>query len=59
VLDRAAIRKHIDEMTATQEKVKALAAQGKTLADLKGQFKEGEARLIEAIYQEVAKAPPR
>jgi len=59
VLERAAIRKHIEEMTAMQEKVKALAAQGKTLADLKGQFKEGETRLIEAIYQEVAKAPPR
>jgi len=59
VLDRAAIRKHIEEMTAMQEKVKALAAQGKTLADLKGQFKEGEARLIESIYQEVSKPQVR
>jgi len=59
VLDRAAIRKHIEEMTAMQEKVRTLVAQGKTLADLKGQFKEGEARLIESIYQEVTKPPAR
>lgn len=55
VLDRAAIRRHIEEISAMQEKVKTLAGQGKSVSDIKGQFKENEARLIESIYQELKK----
>jgi cyclase len=53
MLDRAAIRKHIEEMTAMQAKVKALVGQGKSVNDIKAQFKENEGQLVDSIYQEI------
>ena len=51
--DRDAIRRHIDQMKKCQEKVKALIAKGKNIEEIKGEFEEGEARLIETIFNEL------
>ena len=51
--DRAAIRNHIDRMKQRQEKVKALTEKGKNLEEIKGEFEESQARLIETICNEV------
>jgi len=53
IADREAIRSHIDQMKKRQEKVKALMEKGKSLEEVKSEFKENEARLIEAIYDEI------
>jgi len=53
IADREAIRSHIDQMKKLQEKVRALIEKGKSLEEIKGEFKENEARLIEAIYNEI------
>jgi glyoxylase-like metal-dependent hydrolase (beta-lactamase superfamily II) len=59
VLDRAAIRKHIEQMVAMQEKVKGLVAQKKSLDEVKGQFAGAEASLVEAIYGEISQGKAR
>ena len=51
--DRAAIRNHIDQMKKRQERVKALTENGKNVEQIKGEFEESEARLIETICNEV------
>jgi len=53
ILDRQAIRKHIGEMKARQEKVKSLIEKNKTLEEIKAEFNENESRLIEGIYDEI------
>jgi len=53
--DRAGIRSHIDRMEKRQEKIKALIQKGKNVEDIKSEFSEDEARLIETIYHEIAK----
>jgi len=50
---RDAIRKHIAQMKRRQEKIGALVAGGKDLEEIKGEFEEGEARLIETIFNEL------
>jgi len=51
--DRQGIRKHIDQMKKRQEKVKTLIDEKKSLEEIKGEFKENEAGLIEAIYNDI------
>ena len=51
--DRQGIRKHIDQMKKRQEKVKTLIEERKSLEEIKSEFKENEARLIETIYNDI------
>jgi len=53
IAEREAIRNHIDQMKKRQEKVKVLIEKGKSLEEVKSEFNENEARLIEAIYNEI------
>jgi len=53
VMDRSAIEKHIDDMKARQEKVMSLIKDNKPLEEIKKEFEENEARLIESIYNEI------
>ena len=51
--DRKTIENHIDQMKRRQEKVKALIDEGKNLEEIKSEFQQNEARLIEAIYNDM------
>jgi cyclase len=51
--DRKSIRNHIDQMKKRQEKVKALIGEGKSLDEIKSEFQQSEARLTEAIYNDL------
>ena len=51
--DRKTIENHIDQMKRRQEKVKALIDEGKNLEEIKSEFQQNEARLIEAIYNDI------
>ncbi len=51
--DRKNIKNHIDQMKKRQEKVKTLIEDRKSLEEIKSEFKENEARLIEATYNDI------
>ena len=51
--DRETIKNHIDQMKERQAKVKSFIEKNKTLEEIKKEFKENEARLIETIYNEI------
>jgi glyoxylase-like metal-dependent hydrolase (beta-lactamase superfamily II) len=51
--DRQGIRNHLDQMKKRNKKVKTLIKEGKSLEEIKSEFKENEARLIEAIYNDL------
>jgi glyoxylase-like metal-dependent hydrolase (beta-lactamase superfamily II) len=53
IADRGAVKNHIEQMKKRQEKVKTLMEQGKSLEEIKSEFEENEARLIESIYNEI------
>ncbi len=53
IADRKSIRNHIDQMKKRQEKVKTLIEERKSLEEIKSEFKGNEARLIEAIYNDI------
>ncbi len=53
--NRETIRNHIDQMKKRQEKVKALTEKGKNVEEIKSEFEENEARLIETICNEIKK----
>jgi glyoxylase-like metal-dependent hydrolase (beta-lactamase superfamily II) len=53
--NRAGIENHIGRMKDRHEKVKALIDKGKNIDEIKREFEENEARLIEAICNEVKK----
>lgn len=53
IIDRQMVRGHIAEMKKRQDKVKALHETGKTIDEIKQEFEENEARLVEAIYNEI------
>ena len=57
--NRAGIENHIGQMKERQEKIKALIAKGKNTEEIKGEFEDSEARLIESICDEIKKASPR
>jgi hypothetical protein len=51
--DRSGIKKLIAGMKERQDKVRALLKKGKKLEEIKGEFAENEARLIETICNEI------
>lgn len=53
IMMRADIENHLEEMTAFQEKVKSLVAEGKTLEEVQATFEENEARLAASVYSEL------
>ena len=55
ILDRAAVRAHIAQMVGIQAKVEALVKQRKDVESVKREFPEADARLVEAIFQELKK----
>jgi cyclase len=52
-IDRNAVEHHIQEMKSLQEKVKSLIEQGKNLEEVKKEFPENHARLVESIFDEI------
>ncbi|MDH5386073.1 MAG: MBL fold metallo-hydrolase [Candidatus Aminicenantes bacterium] len=52
-VDRSAVKHHIEEMKQIQAKVKTLVEQGKSLEEVKKDFEENQARLVEAIFNEI------
>ena len=50
---REEIAQHIAQMKTYQEKVGVMVKEGKTLDEVKAAFEENEARLVEAIYNEI------
>jgi len=55
IADRQTITKHIVQMEERQGKVKLLIERNKTLEDIKKEFPQNEALLIETIYKEMKK----
>ena len=54
-IDRSTVKHHIEEMKKIQAKIKSLVEQGKSLEDVKKEFDESHARLVEAIFYEIKK----
>jgi cyclase len=54
-IDRSTVKHHIQEMKKIQAKVKTLVEQGKSLEEVKQEFEENQARLVEAIFNEIKK----
>jgi cyclase len=54
--NRAGIENHISRMKKRQEKVRALISKGKSTEEIKSEFEENEARLIETICDEIKKS---
>ncbi len=52
-IDRSTIERHIQEMKSIQEKVRSLVEQGKNLEDVKKEFPEDHARLVESVFNEL------
>ncbi|MCG6186257.1 MBL fold metallo-hydrolase [Maribellus maritimus] len=52
---RADIEKHLIEITALQQKIKNMVAEGKTQEEVKSAFAENESRLVESVYNEINK----
>jgi cyclase len=57
--DREGVRNHIDLVKKRQEKVEALIRERKSIEEIKSEFKENEARLIETIYNDIRKRERR
>jgi len=53
--NRAGIENHIGQMKERQEKVRALISKGKDIEEIKREFEDSEARLIETICNEIKK----
>jgi cyclase len=54
--NRAGIENHIRQMKERREKIRALIAKGKSTEEIKSEFEENEARLIETICNEIKKS---
>ena len=54
-IDRSTVKHHIEEMKKIQAKIKSLMGQGKSLEEVKKEFDENHARLVEAIFNEIKK----
>lgn len=59
VTDRTGVEDHIKQVKNCQEKVATLIKKRKRLEEIKSEFAENEARLIEAIYGEIQARPDR
>lgn len=53
MIDRDTVKNHIEQMKQLQEKVKTSIAQGKPMEQVRGEFEQNQARLIESIYNEI------
>ena len=53
LLNRGEIEHHIEEMKILQNKIKSLVEQGKSLDEIKAEFPENHARLVESIVNEI------
>ena len=53
IADRRAITQHIRKVKDLQAKAKSLVGQNKSLNEIKGQFAQDEARLVEVVYNEL------
>jgi len=53
IVGREAIKNHIRQMEERQEKVKSLMDKNMSLEEIKSEFDENEARLVESIYSEI------
>ncbi|MHC4203301.1 MAG: MBL fold metallo-hydrolase [Planctomycetota bacterium] len=53
--NRAGIGNHINRMKKRQEKVRTLIKEGKSTEEIKSEFEDSEARLIDAICNEIKK----
>ena len=54
-IDRSTVKHHIEEMKKIQSKIKSLVGEGKSLEDVKKEFDENHARLVESIFNEIKK----
>lgn len=52
-IDRNTVKHHIEEMKKIQGKIKSLVEQGKSLEEVKKEFEENHARLVEAVFNEI------
>ena len=53
MVDRQAIKQHIEQMKNRQDKVRQLINKGMNLDQVKAEFEENEARLVESIFNEI------
>jgi cyclase len=53
VIDRAAVRNHIAQMKALQEKVRSLKASGQGIEEAQKQFEQSQSALVQTIYNEI------
>lgn len=53
IMSREDIEQHLVEMKKFQQKVKKLAGEGKTLAEVQSEFKPEESRLVESVFSEL------
>lgn len=53
MLDRAGIQKHIDEMKSLQNEIKSMIDLNKSLEDIKNDFDENQATLVETVFNEI------
>jgi glyoxylase-like metal-dependent hydrolase (beta-lactamase superfamily II) len=54
-IDRSTVKHHIEEMKKIQGRIKSLVGQGKSLEEVKKEFDENHARLVESIFNEIKK----
>ena len=54
-INRNAVKHHVEEMEKIQSKIKSLVEQGKSLEEVKKEFEDNHARLVEAIFNEIKK----
>ncbi len=54
-IDRSTVKHHIEEMEKIQSTIKSLKGQGKSLEEVKKEFDENHARLVESIFNEIKK----
>ena len=57
--NHAGIENHIGQMKKRQEKIRALIEKGKNTEEIKSEFEDSEARLIESICDEIKKSSRR
>lgn len=53
MIDRNMVEDYINKMKERQVKIKSLMKKQKTLEEIKSEFDEEEARLVEIIYNEL------
>lgn len=54
-VDRNTVEHHIEEMKKIQGRIKSLVGQGKNLEDVKKEFDDNHASLVESIFNEIKK----